>query len=79
MTRHLIGAKLTQISPEHAVVEAIEDEQQADVHPALGCCTEQEIDAAERHHHNDISADVEIKRMSSCQRTQLTRKFLNHS
>lgn len=55
MRCHLICAHLGQISAKDPIVEAIEDEEQAAVHPGVGLGTEQEVESHHRHHDDDVA------------------------
>ena len=56
---HLICADFSAVAAEHAVVEAVEEEHDAHVHPDVRLDVEHEVEAEERGHHDGVADDAQ--------------------
>lgn len=54
---HAVRADLGKVAAEDAVVEAVEEEEDAEVHPVVGLGAEDEVEAHQRRHDHQVAPD----------------------
>ena len=59
MRRHCVGAHFGEVAPDHAVVETVEEQQQAELHGHVGLHEEEQREAEERRHDHHVAHEAQ--------------------
>lgn len=59
MRGHRVGADFGEVTTDHAVVEAVEEQQQAELHGHVGLHEEEQREAEQRRHDHHVAHEAQ--------------------